>query len=158
MRHQVVGGERRRRRVGAGEQPHRRLVAAVLLEVGDLDDDLDTGRFALGDEAGVALGAGGGVERTGDEGDAPMPVLDQQPGGGGGSSGVVDQHGIGVAGVRQRAVDEDDRDTEGGERLRRLGVVAGRCQRASPSTRSRIVDSTPCSRSELSSVLHSTSW
>ena len=41
--HQVVGGERRARRVGGGEQPHRRLVAAALLEIGDLDDDLDIG-------------------------------------------------------------------------------------------------------------------
>ena len=76
----------------------------------------------------MTLGAGGRVEWTGDKADAQVPVVDQQPGGGGSSAGVVDQHGIGVAGVRQRAVDEDDRHTEVGERLRRLGVVAGWCQ------------------------------
>ena len=51
-----------------------------------------------------------------------------------GAAGVVDQHGVGVARIRQRAVDEDDRDAELGERLRRLGVVTGRRQQEAVDT------------------------
>ena len=120
--------------IGGAEQPHRRLVSAALLEIGDLDEHFNIGGFTLGEEAGVAFGPWSGVERTADEGDPPVPIVDQQSGRGRGTAGVVDQHGVGVARIRQRAVDEDDRDAELGERLRRLGVVTGRRQQEAVDT------------------------
>ena len=114
---------------GATEQPHRRLVATRRRGTRRGRPAPRRRRRAhAATKRVVALGAGRRVQRSGDEGDAAVTELEQVAGGGGGPAGVVDQHGVGRSRLRERAVDEHDRDPQRREALGGLGVVARRRQ------------------------------
>jgi hypothetical protein len=108
-RDEVLAGEDRRGRVGAGEEidrgaPGGRLVVQVL-DDGDLAG-CNAGRSELLEEPASALLGGADGRTVAEVREPAVPALEQVPGGEGGAVAVVADHGVGGHSGRF-AVDED---------------------------------------------------